>query len=201
MTDWAVFTGDIVKSTKLAPEALAAIFDGLHAADETLSAWQDAPARLTRFRGDGWQMVIRPALTFRALLTVRAAVRRAGKGFDTRIGVGIGPGEVAGDDLSGASGPAFVAAGRALDEMRRSTRMAAPEGPRDLQLCLPLADEILGGWTARQAEIAFLLLDPREPTQAQAAEALGLTQQTVQQQMDRSGLAGLLETCALMERP
>ncbi len=199
MADLAVFTGDIVKSTKLTSAELSRIFDGLQDVAATLALWQGAPTRLTRFRGDGWQMTIAPRLTLRALLAVRAAVRRAGKGFDTRIGVGLGDGSVPGDDLAGAEGEAFVRSGHALDQMRRSTRMSAPDADISLRIALPLADQIVAGWTPKQAEIALLLLPPSGPTQADVASALGLTQQTVQQQVETSGLVGLIEACELAE--
>lgn len=199
MTDWAVFTGDVVKSTKMAAADMSRLFEGLEDAAATIARWQDGPARLTRFRGDGWQMAVSPRLTFRALLAVRAAVRRTGKGFDTRIGVGLGAGTIPGADLSGAGGPAFVAAGRALDEMKHRVRMSAPGAALPLRVALPLADQIIAGWTPRQAEIAFLLLPPEGPTQAETAETLGLTQQTVQQQVDTSGIRGLLDACEMMD--
>jgi hypothetical protein len=199
MANWAVFTGDIVKSSELSSEELARIFDGIAAAAEAIASWQDRPTRLTRFRGDGWQMAVTPELTLRAALTVRAAVRRAGKGFDSRIGIGFGEGTIPGSSLANASGTAFLRSGHALDTMKRTTRMAAPESSAALRAVLPLADQIVDGWTVRQAEIGFLLLPPHRPTQTEVAEALDQTRQSVQQQSDQSGVSALLETCVILE--
>ncbi|MFD2739808.1 hypothetical protein ACFSUD_09530 [Sulfitobacter aestuarii] len=201
MTDWAVFTGDIVKSSELGSEQLSRIFSSLEEAADEVARWQDAPTLFTRFRGDGWQMAVAPALTFRALLAMRAAVRRVGKGLDSRIGIGIGQGRIPGDDLSGAEGVAFLHSGHALDEMKRTLRMSAPEADLSLRLLLPLADQIIDGWTARQAEIAYLLLPPEAPTQSEVADRLGQTRQSVQQQADQSGIMALLESCTLLENP
>tara|TARA_R110002049_G_scaffold10127_1_gene50190 strand:+ start:154847 stop:155461 length:615 start_codon:yes stop_codon:yes gene_type:complete len=199
MENWAVFTGDIVKSSKMSRAELDAVFAGLADAAQAISDWQDAPARLTRFRGDGWQMAVRPDLSFRAALAVRAAVRHAGKGFDTRIGIGIGAGAIPADDLSGADGPAFVRAGHALDTMKRTTRMFAPDAPLALRVALLLADQIAGGWTPRQAEIGFLLLPPAGPTHAEVAEKLGLTRQTIQIQAENAGFPALFDVCDIVE--
>lgn len=199
MANWAVFTGDIVKSSALSQAELTAIFDGIAEAATEIARWQDQPTRLTRFRGDGWQMAVAPRLTLRAALAVRAAVRRAGKGFDSRIGIGVGAGTIPGDDLANAAGPAFLASGHALDSMKRTTRMAAPEASATLRAILPLADQIIDGWTMRQAEIAFLLLPAERPTQADVAAELDQTRQSVQQQADQSGVMALLESCEILE--
>lgn len=199
MTEWAVFTGDIVKSSDMTSDELSLIFKGLNTAAQDIGTWQGTPAPLARFRGDGWQMAVTPGMCFRAAITVRAAVRRAGKGFETRIGIGLGTGDIAGNDLAGAGGAGFVKSGHALDAMKRGVFLSAPDAPLALRAALPLADHIIKGWTRRQAEIAYLILPPVGPTQAEIAEALGLTQQSVQQQIDSSGLVRLLDVCDVME--
>lgn len=199
MTELAVLTGDIVKSRALPPGDLDKVFAALSNTAKRIEAWQNAPVHLSRFRGDGWQMVLRPTLLFRSLMMLRAAVRSGGKGFDTRVGVGIGQGHVLGPDLAEANGEAFVASGSALDTMPRRVYFSAPEGPRALRTALPLADQIIAGWTARQAEIVLALLDPDQPTQMAVAQRLGLAQQTVQKQAFAAGLAALLEVCGIFE--
>jgi DNA-binding CsgD family transcriptional regulator len=196
--DWAVFTGDIVKSTELGSARLEQVFRALGRAAEVIADWQDTPARLTRFRGDGWQMAVHPEWTFRALLAVRAAVRGTGKDADTRLGIGIGGGRIAGSDLAGAEGPAFVRSGHALDSMARGARMAAPEAALPLRVALPLADHLITGWTARQAEVALAWLSDLDATQDSVAQALKLTRQTVQGHLRGAGLGELLEVCDLL---
>ncbi len=199
MTEWAVLTGDIVKSSDMTSDELSSVFSGLSEASLAISDWQGLPGHFTRFRGDGWQMVVSPALCLRALTAMRAVVRRAGKGFETRIGVGLGLGVIKDGDLSAAEGAAFVRSGHALDQIKRGALLAAPDGPLSLRVTLPLADHIIKGWTMRQAEIAYLMLPPSGPTQADVARTLNLTQQTIQQQIDSSGLLKLLEACTILE--
>lgn len=199
MTEWAVLTGDIVKSSDMTSDELTRTFKGLQDSAQVIEAWQDAPAYFTRFRGDGWQMVVKPALCLRALSALRAAVRRSGKGFETRIGIGLGTAVIHDGDLAGAEGPAFVRSGHALDQMKRGSLLAAPDAPQALRVALPLVDHIIKGWTVRQADIAYLMLTLEGPTQADVADLLKLTQQTVQQQIDSSGIAKLHEACAVLE--
>ena len=199
METWAIFTGDIVKSSAMSRAELDAVFARLEDAAEALTTWQGQPARMTRFRGDGWQMAVVPKFTLRAALVLRAAVRRCGKTADTRFGIGIGEAHFAGDDLSRADGAALVRSGHALDAMPRARRMHAPDAPLALRAALPLADRIASGWTKRQADVAYYMLAPEPPVQADLAQRFELTQQSVQGHVDAAGIDELREVCKLCE--
>lgn len=199
METWAIFTGDIVKSTAMTRAELDAVFTRLEEAADAVATWQDQPTRMTRFRGDGWQMAVTPQFTFRAALVVRAAVRRCGKTADTRFGIGLGDAHFAGDDLSRADGAALVRSGHALDTMPRARRMNAPDTPVALRAALPLADRIVRGWTMRQADVAFYMLAPEPPVQAILAQQFDLTQQSVQGHVDAAGIDELREVCDVLE--
>ncbi|NUH66292.1 hypothetical protein HTT03_13440 [Sulfitobacter sp. S0837] len=199
MQDWAIFTGDIVKSSAMTRAGLNAVFDRLQDAAEAIAQWQDAPAYLTRFRGDGWQLAVRPGLTFRAALTLRAAVRRGDKTADTRIAIGIGQAHLAGSTLADADGDALVASGHALDTMPRNRRFSAPAAPLALRCALPLADRLATGWTQRQAEVTYYMLAPDRPVQTALAERLALTQQSVQGHVEAAGVDEVLEICEMLE--
>lgn len=199
MAELAVLTGDIVHSGRLPEGGLDEIFAHLSAAAVEISDWQSLPSRFTRFRGDGWQMMVEPRFALRAALCLRAAVRQSGKGRETRLAIGFGTGEIEGDTLANATGPAFEAAGHALDSMTRGPLMVAPNGPLALRSALPLADHIAQGWTVRQAEIAAALLHPARPSQENVAAQLGVRQQTIQEQADSSGILPLIDTCLMLE--
>ena len=199
MQNWAVFTGDIVRSGDLEPDALSGVFVALEAAAQGIGNWPDSHSVFARFRGDGWQMALPVRYALRGALTLRAAVRRTGKGRDTRIGIGIGAGSLKGDDLAAADGPAFIHSGHALDAIKRTPRMSAPDAPALLRTALPLADIVAQGWTAKQAQVVHALLAPAPPTQDELAQALGRSRQMIQKQADAAGLAGLVEGCVAYE--
>lgn len=199
METWAIFTGDIVKSTAMTRAELGAVFARLDDAADAVATWQSQPTRMTRFRGDGWQMAVAPQFTFRAALVLRAAVRRCGKTADTRFGIGLGDAHFAGDDLSRADGTALVRSGHALDAMPRARRMNAPDAPLGLRAALPLADRIAGRWTIRQADVAYYMLAPEPPVQASLAQQFDLTQQSVQGHVDAAGIDELREVCDILE--
>ncbi len=199
MQNWTVFTGDIVRSTDLGAQGLSEVFCALEDAARDMGRWPDSTVSFGRFRGDGWQMALPVVYALRAALVVRAAVRASGKGRDTRIGIGLGAGQLRGDDLAGAHGPVFVQSGHALDTMKRGARMAAPDAPALLQVALPLADRIAAGWTAKQAQVVQALLAPAPPTQEALATALGRSRQMAQKQADAAGVNALIESCTAFE--
>ncbi|UOA31504.1 hypothetical protein DSM110093_01269 [Sulfitobacter sp. DSM 110093] len=200
METWAIFTGDIVKSTAMSRTELDTVFARLEETAEVLADWQSQPARMTRFRGDGWQMAVSPRLCLRAALVLRAAVRRCGKTADTRFGIGIGEANFAGNDLSSADGPALIQSGYALDTMPRARRMHAPDAPLPLRSALPLADRIVRGWTMRQADVAYFMLAPEPPSQARLAQQFDLTQQSVQGHVEAAGVDELHEVFDILEK-
>lgn len=199
MQNWAVFTGDIVRSGDLEPDALAQVFGALETAAQSIDDWPEGYSAFSRFRGDGWQMALPVHYALRGALTLRAAVRCTGKGRDTRIGIGIGAGSLKDGDLAAADGPAFVASGRALDAINRGPRMSAPDAPAVLRVALPLADIIAQEWTAKQAQVVQLLLAPAPPTQDELGHALGRSRQMIQKQANAAGVAGLIESCEAYE--
>lgn len=192
----AVLAGDIVRSSDLTTPALDAVFLSLSEADDALTRLQGFGARLTRFRGDGWQMVAAPRFAFRAALLARAAVRRTAKGRDTRLALAIGDVDRLGDTLGAAAGPAFLTSGRLLETLRGHRRMAAA-GSDDM--ILGLADGIIAGWTAKQAEVAFGLLTDPGRTQEAVASHLNVSRQIVQRQADAARLWALDTALALWE--
>lgn len=199
MQNWAVFTGDIVRSSDLEAGGLTQVFAALETTAQQIANWPDSTAAFVRFRGDGWQMALPPHYALRAALVLRAAVRATGKGRDTRIGIGIGAGQLTGHDLAGADGPAFVQSGHALDTMKRQCLLAASDAGSELRIALPLADRIAQGWTPKQARIVLHLLSPQPPTQKALAAELGTRRQLIQKQADAAGIAALTESCAVYE--
>ncbi len=199
MPNYAVLTGDIVKSSQLPEGGLDRIFESLTKVADTIGGWQGAPTYFTRNRGDGWQMAVSPAFALRAVFATRAAVRMVDKRYDTRVALALGKGTIPGDTLADASGPAFTASGQALEAMKRKITTIFAEKSGAYTAILRLSDEIIKGWTEAQAEVALLALAPDKPTQAALASTLGVTKQTIQAHIDASGVDALIEACEVMD--
>ena len=187
-----VFTGDLVGSSKLAPDALSEAMQVLEQAFYRVSRlWnQQRPGsepRFSRFRGDGWQC-IGPGRGFalRGALILRAHLGELGRAFDTRISIGIGSGWLTdAPNLEMAAGPAFELSGRGLDGMGHARRFAVAweDPPKEaplLQAIVALSDEISRNWTPGQAKVfSSLLMAAQRPSQESLARDLDITQQTV----------------------
>ena len=164
----AILTGDLIGSTKAAPPALERAMDLFAEAATEVAAWSPGalPPRFTRFRGDGWQMLVAdPGLALRAALYLTARLRAADLDLGTRIAIGIGGIDSLGKtSLADARGPAFEASGRTLDHMGRTRRLAIEgDGITGFhRIILDLLDEIATHWTRQQAEATALYLASRQ---------------------------------------
>jgi hypothetical protein len=202
----AVLTGDIIRSSRLAPEALDAAIGALAAGAAAMSSWEGSrDARFSRYRGDGWQCLApSPAMALRATLFLRAHLR-ALDGPDTRISVGIGTASLpASGDLSAAGGPAFETSGRGLDKMARAQQFAIawaepPAGAAVIGAVFALSDEISRLWTARQAEVLVETLSPGEELQEALAAQRGVSQQAIAKRLSAGGDWALQRALAALE--
>ena len=185
----AVITGDLIASTTLPPAQADAAMSALHSAAR---AW-GGNLHFTRFRGDGWQILIdRPHAALRTALYMAAALAAADTGLSTRIAIGFGTATLRADDLSAATGTAFTRSGRALDHMPRRQRWAVSGGPglpAWIPATLALAEWHAARWTAGQAAVVADWLDPADRTQEDRATRMGLTRQAWKARFDGSGIA------------
>ncbi|MFM7334447.1 MAG: hypothetical protein ACKO1H_08545, partial [Tabrizicola sp.] len=93
----SVVTGDLVGSTGYPAHAVDAAMRVLRNAAELIGTWQSPPrnTRFTRFRGDGWQIVLaEPRLSLRAAVVIQG--RLIALGQQSRFSIGIGPAETLG---------------------------------------------------------------------------------------------------------
>ncbi len=139
--------------------------------------------KFTRFRGDGWQiMVTSPQYSLKYAVHLFAALRATNLNLDTRMSIGIGSVRSTGTNtLADADGDAFVLSGGNLDQIgkRRLTVARAPSGPFPGSYFAMLED-IMFGWTTAQAQAIALALRSPNTTQDDIAKTLGITRQAVQ---------------------
>lgn len=193
MENAAVLTGDLIGSTRAAPEAVDAAMAALAATAGTITDWAGADTRFTRFRGDGWQIYLaKPALTLRATLLLIARLRAGGSGLQTRLSIAVGPVDRLGEvGLAAAAGAAFTLSGRNLDQMQATSTFiyAEPALPDTWKAAtLDLAHWMARNWTREQAEAVSLALDQPRPTDEVLARRLNISRQAFQARLKGSGL-------------
>ena len=185
----AVLTGDLIASTQATPRAVNKSMELLEATAAEIATWRISETtavgdtHFTRFRGDGWQILVsvgvyglRAALFAYATLAARRALPA------TRIAVGLSTVDnVPGPDLSDAYGAAFEESGRALLRMERGEHLKIA-GTGISPLLAAFIDLLAGqisDWTAEQAQAMALALPPDAPTQTALATSLGITPQAL----------------------
>ncbi len=158
----AVLTGDLVGSTGHPAEAVDAAMQAIHTVALSIADWQTPPTdtRFTRFRGDGWQMVLtNPRFALRAAVVIQGRLKAMG--MESRIFIGIGKAKSLGtSSLADAAGEAFEKSGHGLDSMGNAWRLGLDkEGILiEDQLIADLLGERMERWTTAQAEAASLQL-------------------------------------------
>ena len=189
----AVFTGDLIGSREAPATAVDLAMDSLKSAAQSLEKTHGFAACFTRNRGDGWQILLPDArLSLHAYLALAATLRAADTGLATRIAIGLGPVDFPGThDLSDAAGAAFVTSGDLLETLDTEITAIGGHGVTDWQRgVIALADRIVTGWTAQQAEaVALTLLDPTHTTNADRARTLGISRQAFEARLKGSGLS------------
>ncbi len=161
---YAVITGDIVKSSRLSVSHRRWLGAELKRASTAARRvfGKIVPLPLDQFRGDGWQILVTdPGRSLRVGLFLRAwLMAEAPDSFhiDTRLAIGVGSISIMpGRRVSRGDGEAFQRSGRALDRLREPRRLALvwPEmiGPaaETLTVLAPVLDALVQGWTPVQA--------------------------------------------------
>ena len=190
MTHFCVLSGDLIDSSALSAEQVDSALKSIESAAGDISQW--APGLISGFArsgGDGWQFAISDQyLGLRSALYLRAALRRLGKAYSTRIALADGDGHLPDSrDPNSASGPAFTASGRLLASLGGPHITMGHASGGALNALILLADHISQGWTPAQARAIFTMLPPEVTTHADAAARLGISRQAVDQALTAAG--------------
>lgn len=222
MVLYAVITGDLIGSSKASPQAVEATMANLAATAQALSEDTGTDTKFTRYRGDGWQMVLSaPEKYLRAAALIMARLKADAQTLPTRFAIGIGPIESLGEtDLRDANGLAFEYSGRALDTLTRDRTLTVTKGPDDPVAFLgrkeirPRLDGnivwsdaaivsmfgfIASRWTRPQAEAVALALAHDMEKQAMVAGKLGITRQALNLRLTGAGYGSILTAIRLTE--
>lgn len=202
----AVLTGDLVGSTRADPAQVERTMTVLEEHAALIGKATQADTRFTRFRGDGWQIILQNPQNFLWVAVYFKALLRGGAPtlLANRIAIGLGTADSLGSvGLSAAKGKAFTNSGRALDAMVSAGQVIAlaGEGTDDMQRCvMAFLAERISGWSPEQAQAVRLKLAPgTSPTQGEMAAHLGITRQAIGARLQAAGYP-LIENACLVFR-
>lgn len=191
----AVITGDLIASRTVTAAGMTRAMDLLYLATTDVETQLGHPLRFTRFRGDGWQVLLeRPGTALSTALILHSQLRAHGAALQTRMALGIGAVESHGTtSLADATGDAFATSGHALDHIgKRRMAAAGPNVAPVLMALVGLVEHIAFDWTAAQAEAMALQLRLPNATQDDLAKTLNITRQAVQLRLAAAGKAPIM---------
>ncbi len=192
----AVFTGDLIASRRAGTAATDGSIAALERAALEMGRRQGFDPRFTRFRGDGWQMVLTsPNRTLFAAVSLLASLAAEGLGVETRLAIGIGLAETLGtSDLSDASGEAFVCSGKFLEDIsgQEHLKLGGPATRLWQRAIVELVDWVAGNWTAQQAQALYIYLLGDHDNNRQRAESIGISRQAFDARLNGTGFRPVL---------
>jgi len=191
---FAVLTGDIVKSSSLIAAQLESVRECVLGAVEQARGWQrgTVKGRAEFYRGDAWQVLVgEVSRALRIAVLIRASLIAQGIA-DTRISVGLGSVEnLSRTRVSLSTGQAFVLSGHGLENMSHHCRLSIEAARAEplagwLKTAVRLTDAVISRWKSRQAEIVVAALSPNEPTHEQIAHSLSpaISRQSVSKSLE-----------------
>lgn len=166
----AILTGDIVRSSSLSASRRFDLFQALQELSVQVQRQypNDVLLGMSKFRGDGWQMVIdQPQRFFEISLFIRTYIRARFKAerLDTRIAIAIGSVEfIPRENISEGYGTAFSESGKKLDELKErrmgvtlATEAGAPYSAL-FDALIRSYDTFITSWTTLQSQAVHLSL-------------------------------------------
>lgn len=209
--NFAVLTGDLIKSGELANDELDDVRSSLRKRSKVVGEWESGlvEGRLEFFRGDSWQMLLgRPELAMRAAVYLRASLIASVKA-DSRISIGLGTiDNISERQLLMSTGEAFSLSGHGLDELTGYSEMTIKISRSSdplfewLPVVANLCNSLIKQWTRRQAEVITFAVDPEEPTHEEIAGKLtpAVTKQAVTKILNSANWHSLREVINQFEK-
>lgn len=181
----AVITGDIVGSSQIKPEYRKALLECLNTMKNELQCV--SPFSMELFRGDSFQLLVEdPSQAARIAILLRAGIinhtpNKDDGMWDAKISLGIGQVEFMSDSVVTSDGEAFQYSGRLLDGMgKRRLAVKTPwqDANKELDVLTAFIDDIITGWSSKQAGMIYLILKADTPKK-EVAEFIGTSVQNV----------------------
>lgn len=213
----AVITGDIVHSRMLDNNQKNSLLKCLKKAFSLIAERfldiEKMPV-LEFFRGDSFQAIIgNPAMALRIAILLRAKLRSEvmtsedgqKRSQEARIGIGIGEMTYQAKKTVISDGPAFVSSGLALDKLTgKNTKLyiITPDDAFNEQfdLYLTLAETIISGWTATQAEAAYYYLLETDKNQTELTKLMNIDQSSLSRRIQSGHIEEIRLLCERFEK-
>lgn len=186
----SILTGDIIKSRKLAS---ALWIEGLK---DILNQYGHSPEHWEIFRGDTFQLEIKPELSLRAAIHIKAYLKTLK--LDARMSIGLGEKSYPAEKISESNGSAFIRSGEVFEQLKKlKNNLAVNTGAatldQEINLMLRLAQTFMNHWLAQSAEFVLLAIENPTWSQEEMGNKLKISQAAVSKRRKRAQFDLVLE--------
>lgn len=184
-----IITGDIIGSRLVDSKTWLPVLK------EALKKHGTSPKAWEVYRGDSFQLEIKPNDAFWAALYIKASIKQIAS-IDARMGIGIGATDYPAKKITESNGEAFVNSGNAfkLLNSKRTLALITPSTDinKQMELAIDLALLTMNTWPVNAAKYIKSSLEHPDWKQTQLAQHLGKTQGTISQSLNRAGFDDIL---------
>lgn len=186
----SIITGDIINSRQEDSKVWLPVLK------ETLKQYGATPKVWEIYRGDSFQMEIKPEQALKAVLQLKATIKQITP-LDIRFGIGIGEKDQTTAKITEANGEAFVNSGKAFDHLnnKRTLALITPSSSinEQMELALDLALLTMNAWPVNAARYIQASLEHPNWKQKELAKHLGKSQGTISQSLNRAGFDDIMK--------
>jgi hypothetical protein len=192
----AIITGDIINSKQVEPEKWIKVLK------TTLQQYGETPKNWEIFRGDSFQLELRPKKAILATLHLKSSIKQF-QNLDVRVGIGIGEIEYRSSRITESNGSAFVRSGECFDALKKQNIMfnsGKKELNQAINTMLDLSLYISDKWTTTVSKIIKLAIENPNLKQMQLAERLNKSQSNISEALKRGGFDEIMRMNAYYQK-
>lgn len=179
----AVITGDIINSRKREAEGW------MNNLKNVLDKYGQAPRDWEIFRGDSFQIILRPEIALLTAFHIKASIKK-NNATDVRMGIGIGEVSRQTSKVTESNGSAFILSGECMESLKKQTlalRTNNHEIDSPVNIMLRLALLTANHWSSTVAQVIIARLEHPQKHQKEIARLLGKSQSSISEALTRGG--------------
>lgn len=179
----AVITGDIINSRE------GEIEDWINPLKTVLDQYGEEPNDWEIFRGDSFQLKLKPELSLWAALHIRTAIKQSAF-HDVRMAIGIGEQGYNLGKITESNGTAFINSGEEFESLKKRTlgvKTNSVAFNETINLVFDLSLLTIDSWTSVVARIIKTAIENPSLKQKDLAKLINKSQSSVSEALKRGG--------------
>ena len=180
----AIITGDIIKSRNIEAK------HWMPKLKKVLNSFGTEPKTWEIYRGDSFQIEIKPEDALHAAILIKAAIKQF-KPLDVRLAIGIGEKTYHAEKITESNGSAFIYSGQSFENLKKQTlaiKTEWKEFDKTINLMFDLASLTMDNWSPTSSLIIKTALEAKpESNQQELAALLNKKQSNISTGLKRGG--------------